>query len=60
MRLRDREAFLRKQNGIVTVSDMRRALKAESAAERKAMERRQRAAKDATKGQALPGLEVGQ
>lgn len=59
MRLREREAFYRQQDHVVTINDVQRALKAADLAAEKAEERRKRAAKEATKGQALPGIEVG-
>jgi hypothetical protein len=58
MRLRDREVHYRQANGIITMEDTARARRADAAATKRAEEKRQLAAKQATKGQALPGIEV--
>jgi len=57
MRLSEREAFHRKQTGVLTMADAARDRKARELACRKAQEKQQQAAKQAAKGPALPGLE---
>lgn len=56
MRLTEREAWFRHKRGIVTAEDVRRERHSETVAARKAEERQQKAAKDATRGPSL--LEV--
>lgn len=56
MRLTEREALMRRNRGVVTMEDMARVRKTEEAQARREEEKRDRAAKDATRGPSL--LEV--
>lgn len=56
MRLRERQAFYDRKNGIVTIDDVHRALRGAEVAAKLAEERRQKAAKEATKGMPLADL----
>lgn len=60
MRLCEREAFFRKQNGVVTMEDMARARRTREAAERRTEEARAKATKkaatDGAKGLPLADL----
>lgn len=54
MRLHEREAIYRQQNGVLTMDDMVRERKAQEAAAVKVQEKAKKTLKDATKGPALP------
>ncbi len=54
MRLHEREAYFRRQNGVVTMDDVARERRAQEIAAEKIQERAKKNLKDATKGPALP------